>query len=833
MNVKSKSRPFDLLWPLFCIAGSAAILYGIHRIQNKGFELYWSKDQRHDLLVWGAGCAAAGVIVRWLAPARAKTIALGLAAVYFAMGIGPAPAAAAVLFFASCMACGRLALEIAFPDEPLGRALTKTFVTGLALELALFSILIHFPVNSGLRYAILLALPIAAYLAMRRPPVGAALARWANAGDVLPDLPFWLLVLGIAACGVGLRFAFLPGVDYDTNAIHLRMWTDLAFRHRFNFDVQSQVWNVGPYLVDLSKAVVSLVAGRDGRAAVGLGLLVLLIRQMWVVADRFGLKASDRLLLAVALISTPMTGWLVVAMPAELMFALLAMAGVRLALEARAETGRGDATAILAVAALCCGTKMNGAVLGLCLLLVAAPRLWTPHGQLARLFDPRRLWPIAGFVLVFTITALGAYIVAWRVARNPFFPMYNGIFKSPDFAPVNFADARWTKGFGPRQFVELFFRTSKFGEHYDLVAGFQYLFLMPVGLAVVAWRYRKDLVAWAICVPVLVFGLVMFVQLQYMRYAFPILPAATLAIGALLATSSRTAVGGWSMRAAVLFCVGLNLLFYPGVSWIFRSAVPQASFTEAGKRAQIEAYAPARAVAEDIASRDSDPHVLFPESTPFGAALKGEPIYVDWYAPAHQALYAAIHSEADAGTLMQAYGVTHAIWDTHPTVKPGEPAAFLGAWLHRHAVPQGEIGGFVDYALTGVDPVYRPLFDLNAALAAQSTALDLPVAGASRQAGGGLALLHDLTPVAKVELNYARILRYRVTFRCADPAGTFMADINFDRGAAFHRAVSCAVGPVDFEDAFPIPLGAETGQIFATFRDTAGGQVSALTLETN
>ena len=433
----------------------------------------------------------------------------------------------------------------------------------------------------------------------------------------------------------------------------------------------------------------------------------------------------------------------------------------------------------------------------------------------------------------FAITALGAYLTAWRVARNPFFPMYNGVFKSPFFPPVNFEDLRWVTGIGPKPFAELFFKTSKFGEHDDFVAGFQYLFLMPVGLLIVGWRYRKDMVAWAICVPVLVFGLVMVLQIQYMRYAFPVLPAATLAIGALLSEGSRTAAGGWSVRVALAFCVALNLFFYPGISWILPSAAPQASFTEAGKQAQIRAFAPAQAVAEDIASRDNDPRVLFPEKTPFGAALKGEPIYVNWYAPAHAQRYLAIQSEADVNAFIKTYSVTNVIWDTHPRVKPGEPAAYLGAWLHRHAVPESEIGGFIGYALTGADPDYHSLFDLNAALAARSAALNLPAIGTSRSADGALALARDnTTPLAKVDLNYARILRYRVTFRCANAAGTFMADINFDRGAAFHRAVSCDAGPVEFEDAFPLPLGVERSQVYATFRDTEG-EVSGLTLETN
>jgi hypothetical protein len=815
MFLKSGSKSQALSWAVLSALGIGAIAFGILS-RGTPVPIYWNLSTLTDVLVWIVGCLLIAGLARWLTPGRPRTVMLGLAGVYVAGGLGGVETAAAVLFFLSCFCCGRLALETAFPDEDLSASVTKPIMVGLACELALFAILIHLPINNGPRWLLLQALPVIAFLARRRPSLAEWAARWNGGGDVLQSLRFWPLAVAVAMIGVGVRYAFLPAVDFDNNSEHLRLWTELAYLHRFSFDVHSQVWNVEPYVVDLMRAIVSLGAGRDARTALGMGMLLLLFRQLWVVLARFDLKAADRLLLIVLFMSTPMAGWLLASMQAELMLALLAVTGARLTLDARPETGRGDAVAILALAALCCGVKLPGAVLGAWLILAAAPKLPREPAAIGHLLHPNRLWPIALFVAIFAVTALGSYVTAWRVTHNPLFPLYNGVFKSPDFLLQNFADERWIKGFSLKSFIGLFFRSSQFGENQDLVAGFQYLFLAPAGVIVLASRYRANLVAWAICLPLLGFGLMMFSQTQYMRYAFPVMPLAILAIGGLLAAASATAVGAWSIRLSALLCIVLNLFFYPGISWEFMIA-PQRGYTESGRRGVIAEANPAKVLVEDINTRDQGARVLFPQDSPFGAALRGEPLYVNWYAPLRQARYQALRSEADVNGFMKAERISWVIWDTGPATKPGEPAALLGAWLNERAVPEKAAGGYVSYAVLDGPPAYHTVFDL----------------GRTPAAGTSLAKDAEAKVIGEVALNDARIMRYRVQVRCADPRGAFVAQINFDRGGAYYRLVHCDTGPVEYEEAFPLPARAMKGQVYASFRNSPGGIVTGLTVETN
>lgn len=817
------------LWPILCLLAALSILLGILHV-SKSIPVYWSADMAQDILGWAAACVAVALLIRWLLPSHARATLLAVAALYLAIGVGAAPAAATVLVLASCWCCGSLALQAAFPAEGRPSGLAKPLLVGLACELALFGALIHLPVNSGARYMMVLALPILAWIALRRPRPNQLLAELGAKGDVLADVPFWLVAVAVAIVGVGARYAFLPTVDYDNNSEHLRLWTELAAYHRFSFNVLQQAWNVEPFAVDLIRAIPSLVAGSDAHTAMGLALLALLLRQMWAIGGHLGLRPTDRVIILVLFASTPMAGWLVFAMQAELFLALLAAAGVRFLLDAKAQTACQDTVAVVAIAALCCATKAPGAALGLLLLLAGLPRLAQAKHQGARLVDLPRQWPMLLFILVFAVTALGSYVTAWRITGNPLFPLYNSHFKSPFFPPQDFSDRRWMKGFSLRSFYGLFFRTAEFHESKDYTAGFQYLFLLPLGLLALPWRNQRS-AAVGIALPLAGFGLLMFSQTQYMRYLFPILPLASLAIGALFVPGSWTAAGAGAFRTFAAFCVGLNLFFLPGISYIFGTP-PQAVYGATGKARSAEDMMPAKALVDALNVQAPGESVLFPADTPLGASLKAEPLYVNWYASGRQARFAAIHDEADVGAFLRGENAKHVVVDTNDASKPGEPAWLLHAWLTHNALPELISHNYISYAVQAAAPAYHAIFDLQQAILGTPKILT-PDGSAALIPSGGLKAGPTPLMIARAPTNWARIMRYHAQFQCASAGGYFIAQVNWDRGAPYYRLVRCADGPVEFEEAFPIPGGASLGTIIATSRETSAVTVSRLTLETN
>src|SRR5690606_38852760 len=122
------------------------------------------------------------------------------------------------------------------------------------------------------------------------------------------QVPFAWYALLVILLGATARYALFPSIGGDDNALHLRLWTELAWRHYYSFDFKAQVWSVAPFALDLLHAVPSLVAGADARGSLNLALYLLLLRQLWCILAGWGLRPADSLLLLTLFVSTPLTG---------------------------------------------------------------------------------------------------------------------------------------------------------------------------------------------------------------------------------------------------------------------------------------------------------------------------------------------------------------------------------------------------------------------------------------------------------------------------------------------------------------------------------------------
>jgi hypothetical protein len=826
-------RTQQILYPSTYVVLAGLILFGIHRTAES-FPLYWSKASAIEITQWAGACLAIALAACLAAPRRAHLLFVGALLAYILIGVGLKVCVSVALFVASSYWCGRLLLKAALGDESEAMGFTRPFLVGLACELALFGVLIHVPWNSGLRYLLLVLSPFACSFGLLKTKgfwagLGAGVRRRA---DALNDLaPFWLFVLCAMPVAFAARYAFFPTIDYDNNNAHLRIWAELTYRHLVTFDVTEHVWNAEPFLLDLSRAIPSLMAGADARGAMALALYALILHQLWRISEQLPLQNRDRLLLLALLASTPMTGWMMTAATAELIMAFLATAGVRLMLECRTSQHRIDVVAILAVAAMCAGAKLPGVILGVLLLLTGVVTIFLRRDRGQPLLDAKRQWPILLFLIPFAVTALDSYATSWRVSGNPLLPLYNGVFKSPYFAPSNFSDTRWMRPLTLKNYVLMFFRTSHYGEHENFVAGFQFLFLLPLGL-IALFRRSSLAIATAVSLPIVGFGLLMFSQIQYMRYMYPIAPLATLAIAALL-IPAKGGVEAPSARVFIALCIALNLFFYPGVSWIYSATSPQRAFNDKGK-ARVEAdLSPAKSLVDGLNTEGNRDAVLFPEQAPFGSGLQAKAVYVNWYAPEHEAAYQAIHSVAEAQAFLVRWNVKHVIVDKAQAAIPGAPADLLRAYLDQSAVPIADLGGFTRYDLFDAEPIYRPLIDLKQLAVANSDLLDLtPIGAAQLRSSEGFTVTEQPLRVAHAITNWARIMRYRARFRCKAP-GQFIAQVNWDKGPPFYRLVTCDIGFRDYEDTFSVPAGALHATLYATVHGTNGGVVSDISLDSN
>lgn len=811
-----------LLWP----AAVIVVLAGIGGWRPD--LVYWNAGLWKDLWIWGAAFALVTLLLAPLKTHRALLLA-GVTLLYLGVGVGAAQACAVSAFALASYALGRWLLHAFYRRQRGQTLLVESLLTGMGAYTALFALMIHYPVNYRLVYSALLALPVLAWLWLSGTPGGgwpAGLARGAGAlSGRVRRIGYWQLAGALCVIGYMARYAFYPTLSYDDNALHLRIWTTLAHNHVYDFDVRSQVWAVAPFVVDLLLAIPSVLAGANARGAANLALLLFLLYSMWQLARLLLRSPAQRLLLLVLFVSTPLTALLLAGQQTELMLSVVATSATLVALRRSSALDRPALAALLMAAALCCGIKMNGAPLGLTVLAVWACRLhWRQAGAQLR----RPQFPWAGLIVVLLLAsfvAFQAYAYAWYSTGNPVLPLYNGIFKSPMFPPETFIDPTYTKGASLRAYWEMFFRSNLHQESANYIGGFQYGVLLPLALLMLPWARRRGRAALML-LPLLGFGLLMFLTLQYLRYLYPVMPLASVLIGALLADAGarRGAVAArLTGGVVVLLFAAANVFFSPGIIWFFSTPL-RTLYTEAGRLKLVKEKVPEQFMNQYLNLHAPGAVVLFEPARPYGASLAALPAYVNWYASWRQLDSWQVSNEQEMAAFLARDRVAYVYWDFAEAQDEQHYAyryrKVLREYLSQFGVPEMQVGNMVMYRLQPRRLKYRPALDVS-----DFSALDQKNAGAAVAGMAATAVAAGEAPLVagQFALDGARAIRYTVQLDCPAGRGNFLAQINWDHGAPYFHSLPCFHRGDRFTESYPVPAGATTGTVFIMRQ--AGGPV--------
>lgn len=776
-----------------------------------------------DELSWAVAVALAGAALGILAPRLARLYLLLSVFAWLVLGVGVTQFGATLLWFASAWSIGALVLRRVRANDSLSCiGATEAALVGAAIWLAIWGAMLHFQVSYQPLHILLCLLPCL-LVAGRTSGIRIELrSKVAEAQDWMNSIPLWAWVAGLAVIGWTLRWTSFPSMSFDDHALHLRMWTELLTHHRYAFDVQSQIWSVSPFVVDLLHAGLSLMAGNDARGAMNLALATVLLILIARILLIWQLQALAQWLLIVLMASTPMLANLLLSLQTELALAVLAVAGMYLVIGADGGWRGQHVLGLLSCAALCAGIKLPGAVLGVSLLAGLALRCWGQRG-ISTAGVP--LLRASAFLLFIPLAfvALHSYVMAWKVTGNPVFPLYNAVFLSPFYAPVNFSDTLWIHGFGFSSYVRAFFHTSEFFESGDYTAGWQFLLLLPLAI-VGALRPGMPVGLRIALIPLFGFGLMMFSATQYWRYLFPVMPIAGILLAALFVGGNR------GYRALIvtltLVCVVLNVVLLPRVSWMM-SSTAAAAFTAEGKKITMGIYAPAAALTEQVNQLAPGSRVLYPSTHPYGASLHGTPLYVNWYSPSRSARFGSLTSTEEVGRFIAEEQADFAITNMTDVRVSGSPDALLREHLARFGSVVAKENAFLLYRVSATPLLYRKVFDLQASSgkALGETELLLPLSGDGIEASG------EPRQLAVVNTYRASQARYSVAFKCPSDKGYFVAQINWDKGTPYYRLVACKPETSSFVEAVPIPVGATSGIAYVTARDSDSVQVENLMVE--
>jgi len=435
---------------------------------------------------------AVAVPILLMAPWTFAGLAIGFVALATAIAVGPLPVLAVVLFLlSSCTVGTRLVGE----SHLLGT------LTGVGLYVCLMTLLANFPVNYPAVWACILIAPVLVdWRSVRQRGRhwgtllrSAELRPWsercAAALFAFVVLMHWLVVLE-------------PEKSADGLAMHLAVATNIATRHMFTFQPAMYVWAVMPKGADFAYSIVYILGGEFAARLLNLAML-LLLEGLLYRALRRSTSTAVSLFLAALFATTPLVQLVTGSLFVENTMAAMIFGAVS-ALWVFGETKH---RGFLYAAAVLGGTALAVKVGALSFLAVGAPFLiWevaVREGAVREGAKLRKSLAACTLALVlFAITGVPAYGIAWWKTDNPIFPFKNDTIHSPLLDPtVTFVDNEFRKPLAWSNPFDLAFRTHGFYEGQNGTLGFQYTLFLPLGLlAVLLIPSRRAIGSFAICV---------------------------------------------------------------------------------------------------------------------------------------------------------------------------------------------------------------------------------------------------------------------------------------------------------------------------------------------
>jgi len=518
--------------------------------------------------------------------------------------------------YALLVAVGLVVGSLLYPTP--GRSGSVAFTAmlgGVGVIAGLVGWLLPMPLHSAVAYLIAAILVLVAGRHRLREAGRPMLEGWSNAVAEQPlAAGFSVAIIGLAAVP-----SWLPTLNPDDNAAHLLMARDLLAGSYYRIDASSQVFAVAPWLNNVLHAMTTVLAGAEARSVIGLGWLLAGCVGAHRVAHLLGARGAFPWLAAALYASHPLTAYFGMTLQVDGASTAVLLHLVASCIELKRD-GAWSASPWL-IGALCgmlAGLKISN---GVYLLVLGSWLIW--HHVSSRQY--RRLALLLAFA---GVIAGSSYFYATVITGNPLFPLFNGIFKSPYMAAIDFSDPRWHVGVGIDTFWKLTFSTPSFMESYIGAAGLSMLALLGAWVVSVAsGGWRAALTAFALAT-----GLVVFLQVQYLRYIFP-------AMG-LLGTLAVVALSAQPWRRAAAACLVALVLVQCGLirttSWILTAGAAEQLLREGPRAvARVEqTFVPERALVRNLDAAGRDYCLLFADiSTSYAALAPGKSLVIGFYDP--------------------------------------------------------------------------------------------------------------------------------------------------------------------------------------------------------
>lgn len=499
------------------------------------------------------------------------------------------------------------------------------FLVGAGVYGTVVGVIAHFPVNYPGLYGVALTLPpmFGWRVVMKKCKAGITSVCERNAASVGNK------VLDVAIAVVSLVYfvvALMPEVGYDALATHLFVPAHMALRHQWGFDASTYVWAVVPMLGDWIFSIGYMLGGETAARLINVVFILVLgglIRNIVIWAGGSAIGSRWAILI---FLSTPLTFTEGSSLYIESVWAAFVVGGVLAVLFSCANYEQSKLK--FPLAGIFLGFALATKVITIATLpVLLAIVVWRYRSWRGTVGLKALAFGVGLSILIGGIP----YLTAWKLTGNPVFPLFNKLFKSPDYIITeNFNNSLYNAGLTWDFIYRVTFESGKYLEAVAGAAGFQWLLLfMPAFLVLVVFKDVKGLVLLVVGIFTIV---IVFQSQSYLRYVFPAWVILTAAIG--VAVSIELSKEAWLKNLwciAAIFSVALNLLFINAGNAFYRDFPISSVFGQDARDKYLLTRLPIRHAVELVNRLNVEKTPVAVFAGPLAAGLSADALYTNWY----------------------------------------------------------------------------------------------------------------------------------------------------------------------------------------------------------
>jgi len=636
-----------LAWILLALL-TAASVYGFFH-ERLWAQTMWSADGRGRFLVYSAVFWSLAAFILWQCPRWLRLIIPAIALLYTAGWAGPVAPLAVLYFLGSCYFLGRIARR----EEDACMAT----LLGAAIWMFLIWIALHFPINTRAAYGVAFAVPyLLGYKLLHRTANGSERPQRPEAA-ALAVLLFVIIAHLLAA--------LKPENSADGLSMHLALPMAVARDGGWAFDFRLNSWALMPNAADGLYAAMYALGGEHAAHLLNFAFLALICLLVAKAARHLAFEnvsPAQAWLVAALFASTPLVQLVTGSLFVENVWAAMILAATLALLRSDVVTAAAFAGSALAVKVIAGAFAVPIAIIAAAVAL--RQRQWT------------RAMAAAAFLILF---AALPYVFAYAKTGNPVFPFANAKFKSPDFDTAqSFVDLRFTTPISWKIPYDITFHSKDFLEAQGGAGGFQYFLLLAPALL---WARRKD--QWTIIAIAGIASAIILYEVPYLRYLYPALPLASIAIAWFIAVLPTTAG-----IVVLLTLTALNLWFLPSSGYYNQDF---ALFRHADIQPYLERTAPARLLIDDLNHRAPGEPVAFFSNDQTGGLIG--PAYTDsWHSERYWSRLKAARDAREIAFMLDQMGIHFVVAPASRSANLWSVQLFLRVWVDPVRAPIGPLG---------------------------------------------------------------------------------------------------------------------------------------------